>query len=129
MAKLIIGSGPVIVENKKVLLNRDRKDSFWKFCGGQVEESEHCLKAVAQREAKEEMGIDLEFADNDPFLYYVKKDDDVSVILAHFLAKRVGDIKAGPDTIEWSWISIDDLQSHDLAPNIIPALKHFSYIN
>ena len=29
-------SGPVIVENNEVLLNKDKKDNFWKFCGGRI---------------------------------------------------------------------------------------------
>ena len=34
MSQIIITSGSVIVENNKVLLNKDKKDNFWKFCGG-----------------------------------------------------------------------------------------------
>lgn len=37
MPKIIIASGPVIVENNKVLLNQHGDTEFWKFCGGQVE--------------------------------------------------------------------------------------------
>lgn len=29
MLKIIIASGPVIVENNKVLLNKDKKDNFF----------------------------------------------------------------------------------------------------
>jgi len=35
--KLIIASGPVIIENGKVLLNKHGDDKFWKFLGGKVE--------------------------------------------------------------------------------------------
>jgi len=34
MPKIIIASGPVIVENNKVLLNQHGDTEFWKFCGG-----------------------------------------------------------------------------------------------
>jgi len=36
MLKIIIASGPVIVENNKVLLNQHGDTDFWKFCGGKV---------------------------------------------------------------------------------------------
>ena len=35
MPKIIIVSGPVIIENNKVLLNKHGEDNFWKFCGRQ----------------------------------------------------------------------------------------------
>jgi 8-oxo-dGTP pyrophosphatase MutT (NUDIX family) len=46
MKNIIIASGPVIVENYKVLLNQHGDDSFWKFCGGRVEEGEFNLKQI-----------------------------------------------------------------------------------
>lgn len=50
----------------------------------------------------------------------------VSVILAHFLASRFGEIMPRADIREWKWINISDLdQKEDLAPNIKPTLKHF----
>jgi len=91
MTKIIIASGPVIVENNKVLLNKDAKDSFWKFCGGRVEDYESDLKETAKREVKEEMGLDIEILNNEPYIIYTEKEKDnekISVILIHFLAKR-----------------------------------------
>lgn len=128
MSKIIIASGPVIVENNKILLNKHGDDNFWKFCGGRVEEGEINLKEAAKREVKEEMGIDIEILDKEPFFFYTEKEVDgeyVSVILVHFLAKRVGEIKPGEDISEWRWIEIDDLDKEDLAPNIKPVLSYF----
>ncbi len=128
MPKIIIASGPVIVENGSVLLNKDRKDNFWKFCGGQVEEDDFNLKNTALREVKEEMGLDIEILDEAPYFFYTEKEKDgqvVSVILAHFLARRLGEVVAGEDILEWKWIKISDLDQEDLAPNIKPTLKHF----
>ena len=59
MSQIIIASGPVIVEENKVLLNKDTKDPFWKFCGGRVEGDEFNIKNTASREIKEEMGVDI----------------------------------------------------------------------
>lgn len=130
MSKIIIASGPVIAENNKVLLNKHGEDEFWKFCGGRVEENETNLKEAAIREVKEEMGLDVEILNNDPYFVYAEKEKDgasVSVILAHFLARRVGEIIPGADIREWRWIDINDLDKENLAPNIKPVLKHFGF--
>jgi len=130
MTKIIIASGPVIVENNKVLLNKHGEDNFWKFCGGRVEEEEFNLKNAAQREVKEEMGIEIKILNNDPYFFYAEKEinnKQTSVVLAHFLAKRIGEIIPGEDIREWRWIDINNLDKEDLAPNIIPTLKYFGF--
>ena len=131
MFKIIIASGPVIIENNKALLNKDEKDSFWKFCGGQVNDEEFNLKETAKREIKEEMGLDIEILDSEPYFFYTEKEKDgqkMSIVLAHFLSRRIGDIVPGEDTTEWRWLDIDDLDKENLAPNIKPALKYFGFL-
>ncbi len=130
MSKIIIASGPVIVENNQVLLNKHGNDDFWKFCGGRVEENEINLKNTAQREAKEEIGIEIEIVNNNPYLFYVEKEIDgemTSIVLAHYLAKRIGEVIPGKDIKEWRWINISDLDKEKLAPNIQPVLKYFGF--
>ena len=130
MSKIIIASGPVIIENNKVLLNKDQKDDFWKFCGGRVNDEEFNLKETAKREVKEEMDLNIEILNNEPYLFYTEKEKDglkTSVILAHFLARRIGEIIPGADIREWRWIGINDLDKENLAPNIKPVLKHFGF--
>lgn len=131
MPKIIIASGPVIVENNKVLLVKHGDDNFWKFCGGRVEENETNLKETAQREVKEEIGIEIEVLNNNPYLLHVEKEVDgelVSVILAHFLAKRIDELFPGDDIREWRWLDIDDLDKENLAPNIKPTLEYFGFL-
>lgn len=130
MPKIIIASGPVIVENNKVLLNQHGDDNFWKFCGGRVEDYEENLQSAARREVKEEMGLDVEIINQEPFILHTTKNstDGVSdVILVHYLAKRIGEIKPGADIREWQWFDINRLPEN-LAPNIIPTLKYFGFI-
>lgn len=128
MDKIIIVSGPVIVENNKVLLDKSGEDSFWKFCGGQSVEGEN-LRETAVRRAKEELGIDVKIKNSEAFVMTIPKpkDEDKDVFLVHYLAKRIGDIKPGEDIREWKWLPLNDL-SKDLAPNIIPALKYFKFL-
>jgi 8-oxo-dGTP diphosphatase len=130
LKKIIIASGPVIVENNKVLLNNHGDTNFWKFCGGKIEKDDEGLAEAAQREVKEEMGIGIEILKTEPFITYTTKKTDQGlrdVILVHWLAKRRGEIKKGEEIREWQWFDIDNLPDN-LAPNILPTLKHFGFI-
>lgn len=128
--KIIIASGPVIVKDNKVLLDISGEDNFWKFCGGKVEENE-TLQETAMRRTEEELGIQINLQDESPFLMYIAKEKDRiknDVILVHWLADFTGEIFPGKDVKKWEWLSLDDLNNYDLAPNIIPTLKHFGFI-
>lgn len=77
------------------------------------------------------MGVDIEILDKNPFIIFTRKNSDnrsMDIILVHFLAKRIGEIKPGKDIRQWRWIEIENLKNENLAPNIIPALKHFRFI-
>ncbi|MFA6272018.1 MAG: NUDIX domain-containing protein [Patescibacteria group bacterium] len=130
MNKIIIVSGAVIIENDKILLNQHGDTEFWKVCGGKMQASDKDLVETAKREAKEELGIDIEILDPEPFVIFDKKETAEGVFnvkLVHYLAKRKGDIIPGSDIREWGWFDINDLPAN-IAPNIIPALKHFKSI-
>ena len=130
--KVIIASGPVIVENSEVLLNQHGDTEFWKFCGGKIEDYSTDLIENARREAKEEMGIDLKILDENPFITHTTKADGngnkIDVLLVHYLAEKIGKISPGEDIREWKWININDLDKENLAPNIMPALDYFGFI-
>jgi len=131
MLKIIIASGPVIVENSKVLLTLHGEDDFWKFCGGKVENFNSGLIETAKREVMEEMGLNIEIIDENPFIMYILKEtsnEKIDVILVHYLAKRIGEIAPAKDIREWQWFDINNLPEN-LAPNIKPALQHFNLIN
>jgi 8-oxo-dGTP pyrophosphatase MutT (NUDIX family) len=130
MPKIIIASGPVIVENGKVLLNQHGDDMFWKFCGGKAEDFELDLIETAKKEVMEEMGIEIEIINPKPFIQHVVKQSDTGdkdIILVHYLASRIGEIKEGADIKKWGWFKLNDLPP-DLGPNILPALKYFGFI-
>lgn len=121
--EIAIASGPVIIENNKVLLNKHGDDNFWKFPGGRVEDySELSLEEHAKREVKEEMGIGIEIIRAlKPMMVEV---DDKLVILIHWLVNRVGEIKPGPEIKEWHWFDINNLPP-DSAPNIKPVIEDY----
>ncbi len=126
----IIASGPVIIENDKVLLNKHGDDTFWKFPGGKVENFDFenpltSLETACQREVKEEMGISIKIIKPlKPMMIAKPNDNDTQVILIHYLAKRLDEIIAGQDIIAWNWFDIHSLPE-DCAPNIEPVLEEF----
>jgi ADP-ribose pyrophosphatase YjhB (NUDIX family) len=131
MNKIIIASGLVIAEKKKILVDKSGQDDFWKFCGGRPQENENLIE-TAKRRAREELGIEIEITDQEPFIFHTIKETPegkIDVILAHFNAKRVGEIKPGADIREWKWLPMENIEKENLGPNIIPALVHFWYLD
>ena len=134
MEKIIVVSGPVIVENDKVLLDRHINDlgadEFWKFCGGRVQTEKERLVETAKRRAKEEIGVDIEILDPNPFLLFAEKETPegkIDIILVHFLAKRIGEPTPGKGIDAVDWHKIEKLP-RNLAPNVVPALKNFGFL-
>jgi len=134
MPKIIIVSGPVIVKNNKVLLNQHGVDNFWKFCGGRVEDLEtEDLISAAKREAREEIGVEINIINPEPFIISVVKEEageTIDVILVHYLAELASDeqVIMGANIRQVKWLEISNLEKEPLAPNILSALKHFNFL-
>jgi len=128
MNKVIVASGPVVVKNNQVLLNISGDDDFWKFCGGKILDDSNLIE-TAQKRVMEEMGINVTVINNTPYIMYSPKPGEIEkdVLLVHFLAETSDEVKPGAMVKEWAWHDIDKLPAN-LAPNIIPTLKHFGYI-
>lgn len=128
MKKIIFASGPVVVENNKVLLDISGNDDFWKFCGGRVKENEGLIEAAHNR-FLEELNMKIEIINPEPYIMYTKKpgNEKIDVILIHWLSRRIGEEKAGETVKEFAWHDINNLPDN-LAPNIIPTLKHFKFL-
>jgi ADP-ribose pyrophosphatase YjhB (NUDIX family) len=120
-----IASGPVIIEDGKVLLNKESKPtgiSPWMFPGGEVEEFDKTLEAACQREVGEEMGIAVEIIQPlKPIMLY--KEGKV-IVLIHYLAKRKGEIIPGEGIVEWDWHDINNLPE-DCAPNVYEVIEDY----
>lgn len=127
-ANTIIASGPVIIEDGKVLLNREIKkngieSSLFMFPGGTVEDFSLSLEEAAAREAKEELGINIEIIQPLRTLLVKRPDADESyAILVHYLARRIGDVVPGPETVEWGWFDINNLPNN-CAPNVYEIIQ------
>ncbi len=119
----IIASGPVIIENNKVLLVKERKHNKitqWFFPGGEVEDFDAGLEQACRRETKEEMGIEIEIIK--PLKTILLKQNNKLIILIHYLAKRIGEIQPGKNIIQWDWIDINNLPD-DCADNVYEVIK------
>lgn len=124
----IIASGPVIIEDGKVLLNREIKESGitpWLFPGGKVEDFDISLEEACRREVQEEMGLDVEIIRAlKPMMVMRPEEPQKMAILIHFLAKRIGEVNQGDEIHDWAWHDIDNLPE-DCAPNIAPVIDDY----
>ena len=58
--KYLVASGPVIIEDGKLLVNKDTKDDFYKIPGGSINEDELDLEKACKRKVKEEINGEIE---------------------------------------------------------------------
>jgi 8-oxo-dGTP diphosphatase len=128
MSNIKVGAGLVIIKNNKILMAK-RKSKLGKgeygTVGGHVEFGEHPSSA-AQREAKEELGIEvgnIKFLACSSVIKYGKHYIDIS-----FTAEIISGVPKilEPEAIESvDWYSLDDLPSPIFGPvkNYIEAYK------
>lgn len=125
MAKIIIASGPVIIEDGKLLVSLDDKDDFYKIPGGTLIDSDSSLEATCLREVKEETNADIEILGPlHPML--VRKNSDsgepMTILLIHYRAnlKNRQDLRAISPIREVAWLDIGEIKSgkYNVAPNI-----------
>ncbi|MQR94466.1 NUDIX hydrolase [Fictibacillus phosphorivorans] len=100
-----------IVNDEKVLIIRENKVNAlnkWTFPGGHIEYGEDILYA-AQREVKEETGLDIKLLGSTGVYNFISNTND-QVILFHFIGEIVaGEVTLEEDEINDSmWIKIDD---------------------
>ncbi|PIR04268.1 MAG: hypothetical protein COV59_02050 [Candidatus Magasanikbacteria bacterium CG11_big_fil_rev_8_21_14_0_20_39_34] len=130
--KTLIASGPVIIENGKVLLNKEMKETGetpWLFPGGEVEDFDLSLEDACRREVKEEMGIDVEILSAiKPMIIQRPEYPDKLVILIHYLAKRIGEISPGENIVQWDWFDIYNLPEN-CAQNVTEVIHEYIQTN
>ena len=122
--KFIVASGPVIIENGKLLVNKDDKDDFYKIPGGTVEQGDGLIEACI-RESKEEINAEIEIIKPlNPMIIYKnpQTEKEMTIVLIHYLAKlkNKNQIKPIPPIKEIKWLDIKEIKSgkYKVAPNI-----------
>ncbi len=116
MACRPVAADIVIIKDGRVLLIKRGHEPFkgmWALPGGRLEENES-IEECAVREAKEEIGADVEI--KKLVGVYSKPDRDPRKIVAiAFLCDVEGDIKAGDDAVEARWFEIEEVKKMRLA--------------
>ena len=120
----IIASGPVIIEDGKLLVNKDDKDDFYKLPGGIVEQ-ENSLAETCIKKSKQENNADIEIIKPlNPMIIYKnpQTNEEQTIILIHYEAKLLNpdEIKPVEPTKEVKWLDIEEIKQdkHKVAPNI-----------
>ena len=117
----ICGVGVVVRQGAAVLLiqrgNPPRRGD-WGLPGGVVELGE-TLRAAAQREVREECGIEIALGDVIDAVDLLQRDDagrlQYHYILVDFVAAYVsGDVRAASDVLDARWVAPRDLDAYAL---------------
>lgn len=122
--KFIVASGPVIIEDGKLLVNKDDKDDFYKLPGGTVERG-NGLEEACLREVKEEINGKIEIIKPlNPMIIYKnpQTSEEMTIVLIHYQAKLLNkeEIKPIEPIKEIKWLNIEDIKNkkYEVAPNI-----------
>ena len=123
--KFIIASGPIIIENGKLLVNKDEKDNFYKIPGGTIQENTEDLEEACHKEAMEENNAKIQIIKPlHPMVIWKNPQtkEKMTIILIHFLAKLLNknEIKPCNETKEIRWLDIEKIKQskYHIAPNI-----------
>jgi 8-oxo-dGTP pyrophosphatase MutT (NUDIX family) len=124
-ALVTLASGPVIIRDGKVLLDKHGDDPFWKFPGGKVRDDES-LRQTAIREVMEELGLTVELSGEPVVLTFQREREGMAevVVLVHYQASTLGEPVKQRDVREFAWHDMDALPD-DCAPNIKPVVAAF----
>ena len=122
--KTIIASGPIIIEEGKLLVNKDDKDDFYKLPGGTVEQGDSLTEAC-KNESKQENNAEIEIIKPlHPMIIYKnpQTNKQQTIILIHYEAKLLNknEIKPIEPIQEVTWLDIEEIKQdkHNVAPNI-----------
>ena len=130
----IVGVGGVVVHRRRVLLIRRGREPLkgqWSIPGGMLELGEK-LPAAAQRELKEETGLDVEPLEVlGVFDRIVRKGSRVRyhyVIVDYACRLKGGRLAPASDVLEARWVRRVDLQKYHLSEQATAAvLKAFGF--
>ncbi len=122
--KYLIASGPVIIEDGKILVSKDNKDDFYKLIGGRIQEGEK-LEDACVRKAKEACNAEIEILK--PLMPNILWEnpttkEKMTIVLINYLAKlkNKNEIKPIPPEQDLKWISIEDIKKGkgNVSPNV-----------
>ncbi len=123
--KFIIASGPVIIEDNRLMVNMDDRDDFYKLPGGTIEEEVESLEEACHRETKEENNAEIEIIKPlHPMVLWENPQtkEKMVILLIHYLAKLKNkeEVRPIPPIKKIKWLPIKEIKQgkHNVAPNI-----------
>ena len=120
----IIASGPIIINEGKLLVDKDDKDDFYKLPGGRLKENES-LDETCIREAWEEVNADIIIIKKLSTLILNRNpttNEKMRIELHHYLCdlKNLSEVKPIHPIKEIKWLDIKEIKrgKYNVAPNI-----------
>jgi len=125
-----VGVGAVVFKNNKVLLvlrGKPPAEGAWAIPGGRLNLGE-TLKEAAEREIREETGIDIRAGEPVFTFDVIERDPDGGIrfhyVIVDLAAEYVGGaLSAGDDAVEARWVSAAELDAMDVNPVTRKLLK------
>ena len=126
----IIGVGAVIIENGRALVVRRGTEPLkgqWSIPGGVLELGE-TLRQGAEREAKEETGLEVAAGEVLEVVDRIMRDPEHKVqyhyVLVDFLCRRVaGEARPGEDADDLRWVTPEELGSFPIADSAAAVIR------
>ncbi|AOY59067.1 MULTISPECIES: NUDIX hydrolase [Desulfococcus] len=130
-----VGVGAVVFKNDKILLvlrGKPPAEGVWAIPGGRLNLGE-TLKEAAEREIREETGIDIRAGEPVFTFDVIERDPDGGIrfhyVIVDLAAEYVGGVpSAGDDAVEVRWVSAAEMDAMDVNPTTRKLLKtRFSF--
>ena len=114
--KFIIASGPVIIEEGKLLVDKDDKDDFYKLPRGTIKEDTENLEEACHRKVKEEINGEIKIIKPlHPHILWENPQtkEKMTIVLISYLAKLKNKDKIKPiePTKEIKWLDLKDIKN------------------
>lgn len=126
-----VGSAVLIIEGDKILLGRRNKEPYfgrWVLPGGKIEYGETHQQA-AIREAKEELGIDIDVLRlAGRGIYYILSPDEHRMIVYSIARLLGGKMSPSTDISEARFFTRDELKNLDITPVVREVLRDEGWI-
>ena len=123
--KYLIASGPVIIEDGKLLVDKDDKDDFYKIPGGTIEEGSDDLEKSCHDATLRENNAKIKIIKPlNPMIIWKNPQtkERTAITLIHYEAKLLNkeEVKPCGKTKEIQWLDIEEIKQdkHNVAPNI-----------